>query len=171
MSLLRRPLAALVSLGLLGCVVTTSDDDDEGTGASSATSGAATSGSGASEETGDDTPATGSTTDSATGADTGSTGSFEIDCSMCNADVDPDPLCHSEFNPATGNCECDDGYEWEDIEAPDNFACVRVDEKEPSDCGEPGSNTMPDADGNCVCVEGFEWCTNDPDDLTCCEAK
>ncbi|MCR9159839.1 MAG: hypothetical protein ACE37F_05780 [Nannocystaceae bacterium] len=92
----------------------------------------------------------------------------EVDCSECNADVDPDPLCHSEFNEASGQCECDDGYDWENPNATDDFECERVDSKPGTgDCG-TDPNTTTNANGDCVCVAGFDWCSSDPADLTCC---
>ena len=91
----------------------------------------------------------------------------EVDCSECNADVDPDPLCHSSFNDASGMCECDEGYVFESAAAND-FECEREDSKPGTgDCG-TDPNTATDANGNCICTAGFDWCSSDPDDLTCC---
>lgn len=92
----------------------------------------------------------------------------EVDCSECSADVDPDPLCHSEFNPSTGLCECDAGYVFENPNDPNDFECNREDSKPGTgDCG-TDPNTTTDANNNCICVSGYEWCSSDPDDLTCC---
>lgn len=92
----------------------------------------------------------------------------EVDCSECSADVDPDPLCHSEFNSASGQCECDNGYVWENPNDPNDFECEREESKPGTgDCG-TDPNTTTNANGDCVCTSGFEWCSDDPDDLTCC---
>ncbi len=91
----------------------------------------------------------------------------EVDCSECNADVDPDPLCHSSYNAASGQCECDPGYVFESNAAND-FECEREESKPGTgDCG-TDPNTATDANGNCICTAGFEWCSADPADLTCC---
>ena len=91
----------------------------------------------------------------------------EVDCSECSADVDPDPLCHSEFNTNTGLCECDDGYVFES-NASNNFKCEREESKPGTgDCG-TDPNTTTNASGDCICTAGYEWCSSDPDDLTCC---
>ncbi len=91
----------------------------------------------------------------------------EVDCSECSASVDPDPLCHSEFNPSTGACECDEGYVFESND-PNDFECEREDPKPGTgDCG-TDPNTSTNANGDCICVNGTEWCSDDPNDLTCC---
>lgn len=142
-----------------GCIINTTDD-----GSSSSTSaGPSSTSGGGSSSAGDEE--TGSTEES-TGAGS-SSGGFEPDCSMCNANVDPDPLCHSAFNPATGACECDAGYEYETTD-PDDFTCILIGGGSGgADCEDPNSST--DVNGNCVCNEGYEWCSDDPTDLSCCE--
>jgi len=91
----------------------------------------------------------------------------EVDCSECSANVDPDPLCHSEFNAATDSCECDPGYVFESNDAND-FECEREGPKPGTgDCG-TDPNTTVNAAGDCECQVGFVWCSDDPDDLTCC---
>lgn len=88
---------------------------------------------------------------------------------MCTQSDQPDPLCQSLFDPDTGTCVCAEGHEFADPNDPNDFTCVPS-EDEPAVCGAPGSNSAADANGDCVCLRGFEWCTNDPDDLTCCES-
>lgn len=91
----------------------------------------------------------------------------EVDCTECSASVDPDPLCHSEFNANTGMCECDDGYVFESSD-PNDFECEREAPKPGTgDCG-TDPNTSTNANGDCICINGTEWCSDDPDDLTCC---
>ncbi len=130
-----------------GCIIDTDDDSSTSEGSSSTYSETETDGDASS--TGD-----------AGGEDSG-TGA-PLDCSMCNADVDPDPLCHSAFNPETGQCECDPGYVFEG----EGFECVRSDEA--GDCGDD-PNVMVDQNGDCQCATGYAWCSTDPDELTCCE--
>jgi len=104
----------------------------------------------------------------ATGGESGSSsGGLQIDCSMCSETVEPDPLCHSSFNAANGQCECDDGYIFASAE-PDDFSCVRDEDRGKGDCGSDPNVTM-NANGDCVCLPGYEWCTSNPDDLSCCE--
>lgn len=94
----------------------------------------------------------------------------EVDCSECSADVDPDPLCHAEYNPNTGACQCEDGYVWENPNASNDFECEREDGRPATgDCGsDPNHST--NASGQCVCTNGTVFCDPDPDspDLSCC---
>lgn len=92
----------------------------------------------------------------------------EIDCSECSADAQPDSQCNSAFNPNTGLCECDDGYEFANPNDPNDFDCDLSEGKPGTgDCG-TDPNTGTNASGQCVCRNGTVWCSNDPDDLTCC---
>ena len=165
MHFLRLSIPAVFALLSTACIVNTTDDDDDQGGTSPTTTSSETD---SSDDTDDSDDSASETTGGASGAD--STGEFVPDCSMCSAETDPDPLCHSEFNPANGTCECDAGYEWENPSDPNDFTCVQSEDEEPSACGAEGSNSTTNANGDCVCVEGYEWCTTDPDDLTCCEA-
>lgn len=167
MHLLRLSFPAALVLVSTACIVNTTDDDDDTAGTSATTTSSETDSSDDTDDS-DDTDSTSGTTGDGSGAD--STGEFVPDCTMCNTDADPDPLCHSSFNAANGTCECDAGYEWENPTDPNDFACVQIEEEEPSACGAPGSNSTTDANGDCTCIEGYEWCTTDPSDLTCCEA-
>lgn len=54
----------------------------------------------------------------------GSSGELVPDCTMCNTETDPDPLCHSSFDATSGACECDAGFEWEDPNDVSDFTCV-----------------------------------------------
>ena len=110
-----------------------------------------------------DTSGTSGSADGSSGVVSG-TGDFEPDCSMCNAEVDPDPLCHSGYDPKLDECVCDPGYVFES--GSDDFTCV-VDSG-PDDCGDdPNVIVLPR--GGCMCAEGYDWCSTEPDDLTCCE--
>lgn len=158
---------------LAACTETDSEPSGGSTTQSSSsggeTSGAAESSGGSSSgETG--AVASSSTTDEGSSSgepETGSSsGGLEADCSMCNADAEPDPLCHSSFNPETGACECDAGYTFE-TDALDDFTCV-LDPN--SGAGGDDPNVTVNEDGDCACAEGWEWCSTDPADLSCCEA-
>lgn len=154
-------LFSAFALAATGCIVTTTDDDDDG--ASSGTPGTTSGGSSAEESTaGDDESG-----DSSGTVVSGSSGEPPFDCSMCNPNVDPDPLCNSSFNPDTNQCECNPGFEFESDD-PSDFTCVPAEST--GDCGDD-PNITTDANGNCVCAEGFEFCSADPADLTCCEAS
>ncbi len=92
----------------------------------------------------------------------------EVDCSECSADVEPDALCHSSYNPATNSCECDDNYEFAS-NAPDDFECERSEARPATgDCG-VDPNTGVNGAGDCICENGTVWCSDDPADLTCCD--
>ena len=170
MHLLRFSLPVALALVSTACIVTTTDDDDDtaGTSATATPPGTDSSDDTDNSDDTDESDSTSGTTGRASGAE--STGEFVPDCTMCSAEVDPDPLCHSSFNAANGTCECDPGYEWENPTDPNDFSCVQIEDEKPSACGAEGSNSTTNANGDCVCVEGYEWCTTDPDDLTCCEA-
>ncbi|MGH1340887.1 MAG: hypothetical protein ACRBN8_05015 [Nannocystales bacterium] len=142
-------LATLLGSG--GCIIVDdSDDDDSGT-TGAGTSGA-TSGTSGSESTSDGA------------AESGSSGAA-LDCSRCDADAEPDVLCHSSYDAAADLCVCDAGFEF----SGNDFECVPVEGTGGSDCG-TDPNIMVAADGSCVCVEGWNFCTTDPDDFSCCEA-
>lgn len=153
-------LTSCLLLASSACIINTTDDDDDDTGAS-------TSGGGGSETEAAETGSADGTGAGSSGDVVSTSGGPEIDCSLCDADNDPDPLCHSSFDAASGQCVCDPGYVFE---GDDGFQCVREDPMPGTGgCGDD-PNVTTDAAGNCVCDAGYEWCSNDPEDLTCCEA-
>ena len=93
--------------------------------------------------------------------DESSSGGFEPDCSMCNAQVAPNPACHSAFNASSGTCDCEAGYVYETADL-DDFTCV------PGDFCGSDPNVELSGSGRCTCADGYVWCSADPADLTCC---
>lgn len=85
--------------------------------------------------------------------------------------MQPDALCHSEYDAAADVCVCDPGYIFvsSDPAGDSNFECERTDVEPPNgECGSDPNNEV-DENGNCICVEGWTFCTPDPDDFSCCE--
>ena len=85
-----------------------------------------------------------------------------------------DALCdsHMEQQDENGdgvlNCVCDEGYEWENPNDPNNFECEPAPPKpsSPSDCVESYHVLVQE---QCYCVSGYAWCNpSDNDDLSCC---
>jgi len=95
--------------------------------------------------------------------DATSSSDVPLDCSQCNAQVAPDPGCHSTFDPASWTCDCDPGYVYATDDL-DDFTCVPG-----RYCGSD-PHVEPYGNGRCICAEGYGWCSPDPDDLTCCES-
>ncbi len=157
-TLVRAPgLLALAAILSGGCIIVDDTDDDDAATTVAATSGQATSETGGAES-------------SSTGADESGSSGAAIDCSQCDADVQPDVLCHSEYDAANDVCACEDGYVFVDSDPAgnSNFECELGEEPPVDGCGSDPNNTV-DADGNCVCIEGWTFCTSDPDDYSCCE--
>ena len=110
-------------------------------------------------EAGDDSNSTGE--EEASEDEATSSGEAPLDCSQCNARLDPDPGCHSAFDPASWTCDCDPGYVYATDDL-DDFTCVPG-----RYCG-ADPNVEPYGGGRCICAEGYRWCSPDPEDLSCC---
>lgn len=179
----RLRLASLLPCAVLlsgGCVIVGDDDNDPATtvAATGGQTTSDTSGQTTSDTSGQTTSGTsGQTASGTTGADLGSSGIVEsgssgaaIDCAQCEADVQPDPLCHSEYDAENDVCVCDAGYTFEssDPAGDSNFECEPVERPPTDECGSDPNITVGE-DGGCVCVEGWMFCTTDPDDYSCCE--
>src|SRR5690606_3437096 len=76
-----------------------------------------------------------------------------------------DPLTHSHV--VGDACVCDDGYQWEEPNDPNNFECEPLPSKD-LDCGQYG---LVEKLGGCICPGNLVWCNpDDPNDPSCCEA-
>lgn len=163
------PCAVLLSSA---CIIV-DDTDDDGATTAPATGGQTTSdtsGQTTSDTSGQATSDTSGAASTSGGLDESGSSGAAIDCSRCDAEVQPDVLCHSEYDGANDVCVCDAGYTFEssDPAGESNFECER-DETQPKDgCGSDPNNAV-NAAGECVCVDGWEFCTPDPDDYSCCE--
>lgn len=99
-----------------------------------------------------------------------------IDLNGSNNDECGSTLSHSHLgNDANGDgvvdagteqtCFCDEGYQWQNPSAANDFDCVSMDPKGNGTC--PGNNIH--VSGNqCFCDVGYTWCSDDPADLSCC---
>lgn len=67
------------------------------------------------------------------------------------------PLDHND-----ANCVCDNGYERCNASGTD--CCLK--QPKPGTCDDPNSELQGD---QCYCKIGYTWCTDDPNDLSCCE--
>jgi hypothetical protein len=97
----------------------------------------------------------------------GGAGTDECDCIACNSHMEQT----DENGDGALNCVCDQGYQWEEPNDPNNFDCEPAPPKpgSPSDCVEDYHVQVGD---QCYCVSGFEWCNpSSNDDLTCCESS
>lgn len=157
------PCAVLLSSG---CIIVDDTDDDAATTAP-ATGGQTTSDTSGQTTSGTGEPMTSDTSGAAStsgGLDESGSSGAAIDCSRCDAEVQPDVLCHSEYDAALDVCACDEGFIFEssDPAGESNFECVE------GGCGSDPNNEV-DAAGQCVCAEGWTFCTSDLDDFSCCE--
>lgn len=75
--------------------------------------------------------------------------------------------CGSDMSNSTvegDECVCEPGFDWCDLDDPDNFLCCERDDA----CPDPDSFFDPDT-GSCFCDPGFEWCNpDDMNDYSCC---
>lgn len=105
----------------------------------------------------------------------------DLTCCVDDSQVDPDDYadCPNCGDPGCNNsiivdefgdevCACDEGYDWADPSDDGDYLCIDSGGKGSDACTGPNNVIIGD---ECFCEAGYDFCTDDPDDLSCCEEE